>query len=235
VTTFDAVAQSYDMTVEGSLAIFGREIDFFHRNKIHHLARVARHARIDLSAAHVLDVGCGTGAADRMLRPSVSSLAGADVSKEMVAEARAAGADVDHRVYDGKSLPFDPGTFDLAFAFNVMHHVPPAEWSAFAFQMMTAVRPGGLCVIIEHNRLNPVTRRSVRNCSFDAEAVLVRPADLRRAFGAAEAEFIARWYILFAPFGDRRAFHLEQFISWLPFGGQYLYAVRRPESPQQGS
>jgi SAM-dependent methyltransferase len=231
MTTFDAVAQEYDRTVESSLGMFGREIDFFHRNKIHHLARVARHAQIDLQAAHVLDVGCGTGAADRLLRPRVASLAGADVSREMVAEARAAGADIDHRVYDGGSLPFDPGTFDLAFAFNVMHHVPPTEWTRFTAQMITAVRPGGLCVIIEHNRRNPITRRSVRNCPFDAEAVLVSPADLRRAFGSAGAELVARWYILFAPFGDRRAFSFERFLSWLPFGGQYLYAVRRPEVP----
>jgi SAM-dependent methyltransferase len=229
VTTFDAVAQDYDVTVERSLAMFGREIDFFHRNKIHHLARVARHAGINLRSSRVLDIGCGTGAADRLLRPMVSSLAGVDVSREMVAEARAAGCDIDHRVYDGGVLPFDPGTFDLAFAFNVMHHVPPTEWSRFADQMMTAVRPGGLCVIIEHNPRNPVTRRSVRNCPFDAEAVLVRPADVRRAFGSVEAESIARWYILFAPFGDRRAFQAEQCLSWLPFGGQYLYAVRRPE------
>jgi len=227
VTTFDAVAQDYDVTVERSLAMFGREIDFFHRNKIHHLARVARRADIDLQTAHVLDIGCGTGAADRMLRPMVSSLAGADVSSEMVAEAKAAGCDIDHRVYDGEVLPFDPGTFDLAFAFNVMHHVPPTEWAGFADQMMTAVRPGGLCVIIEHNPLNPVTRRSVRNCPFDADAVLVRPSDLRRAF--VEAEIVARWYILFAPFGDRRAFSAERYLYWLPFGGQYLYAVRRPE------
>ena len=88
MTTFDAVAHDYDVTVERSLAMFGREIDFFHRNKIHHLARVARRANIDLQAAHVLDIGCGTGAADRMLRPMVSSLAGADVSSEMVAEAK---------------------------------------------------------------------------------------------------------------------------------------------------
>jgi SAM-dependent methyltransferase len=229
VTTFDAVAQDYDVTVERSLAMFPRQIDFFHRNKIHHLARVARHAKIDLQAARVLDVGCGTGAADRMLRPMVSSLAGADVSSEMVAEAKAAGCDIDHRVYDGEVLPFDPGTFDLAFAFNVMHHVPPTEWAGFADQMMTAVRPGGLCVIIEHNPLNPVTRRSVRNCPFDAEAVLVRPSDLRRAFGRANAELVAKWYILFAPFGDHRAFNAERYLSWLPLGGQYLYGVRRPE------
>ena len=101
----------------------------------------ARRADIDLQTAHVLDIGCGTGAADRMLRPMVSSLAGADVSSEMVAEAKAAGCDIDHRVYDGEVLPFDPGTFDLAFAFNVMHHVPPTEWAGFADQMMTAVRP----------------------------------------------------------------------------------------------
>jgi SAM-dependent methyltransferase len=228
VVTFDAIAPEYDMTVENSVPLFNTEIDFFHRNKIHHLARVARHANVDLSTARVLDVGCGTGGADRMLRPLVGSLVGTDVSAEMVAEARSVNSDVDHVVYDGETLPFEAGSFDLSFAFNVLHHVPPGAWDRFAEQMMTVVRPGGLCVIIEHNSLNPVTRRSVRDCDFDADAVLVRPADLRHSFDRTGAELVARWYILFAPFGGRRVFRSEEMFSWLPLGGQYLYAVRRP-------
>jgi SAM-dependent methyltransferase len=226
--TFDAVAEDYDRTVESSIPWFGTNIAFFHRNKIHHLVRVARHAGIDLPAARVLDVGCGTGGTDRMLRPMVGRLAGMDVSKKMVAHAKAISDDIDHRTYDGHTLPFEPGTFDIAFAFNVMHHVPSENWGLFAAQMFTAVRSGGLCVIIEHNPLNPVTRKSVRNCPFDAEAVLVRPADLDRVFGQIGGDLIAKWYVLFAPLGGRRTFRAEQLLSWLPLGGQYLYAVRRP-------
>jgi SAM-dependent methyltransferase len=224
---FDAVAEDYDAAVEGSLPPFGSRIEFFHRNKVHHLVRAVRQANIDLSSARVLDIGCGTGAADHMLRPMVGSVAGVDVSTEMVAQARAVNSDVDHRVYDGENLPFGPQSFDVAFAFNVMHHVPRANWLDFAFKMITAVRPGGLCVIIEHNRLNPVTRRSVRNCPFDADAVLLRPSDVRRVFGCVGTDFVAKWYILFTPSGGTRTFRAEQLLSRLPFGGQYLYAVRR--------
>jgi SAM-dependent methyltransferase len=228
VSLFDAVAEDYDGTVERSVPVFGADIDFFHRNKIHHLARVARHAKIDLPSARVLDVGCGTGGADRMLRPMVGSLAGTDVSTEMVAQAKEFSVDIDHRVYDGTTLPFEPESFDLAFAFNVMHHVPLEDWTHFVEQMLTVVRPRGLCVMVEHNRLNPITRKSVRDCPFDADAVLVSPADLRRIFDSVGAELVARWYVLFAPFGGRCTFRAEQLLSWLPLGGQYLYAVRRP-------
>jgi SAM-dependent methyltransferase len=227
VTIFNAVAQDYDDIVETSVPLFATEIEFFHRNKIHHLARVARHADIHLPSARVLDMGCGTGATDRLLRPMVGSLAGLDTSTEMVARARIDCTDVDHRVYDGETLPFEPETFDIAFAFNVMHHVSPDKWEGFAEQMVTAVRPGGLCVIVEHNRLNPVTRRSVRNCSFDEQAVLVRPTDAQRVFRRAGGQVVAKWYVLFTPRGGQRTFQAEEFLSWLPLGGQFLYAVRR--------
>jgi SAM-dependent methyltransferase len=227
-STFDAVAEDYDGTVERSIPLFDTEIAFFHRNKIHHLERVARHAQIALRSARVLDVGCGTGGADRMLRPMVGSLAGMDTSTEMVAQASVAGGDINYRTYDGRTLPFESAAFDLAFAFNVMHHVPPADWAHFAEQMFRAVRPGGLCVIVEHNKFNPVTRKSVKNCPFDAEAVLVKPSDLQNVFGSLGAERVAKWYVLFSPFGGRRTFQAERILSWLPLGGQYLYAVRRP-------
>jgi SAM-dependent methyltransferase len=227
VSIFDMVAQDYDEIVETSVPVFGANIEFFHRNKIHHLARIARHAGIDLSTARVLDVGCGTGATDRMLRPMVGSLAGMDFSTEMVARAKRDSTDIDHRVYDGETLPFEPQTFDVAFAFNVMHHVLPDDWEGFAEQMVAAVRPGGICVIIEHNHLNPVTRRSVRNCPFDADAVLVTPADARRVFRKAGAHTVAKWYVLFAPRGGHRTFQAEQCLSWLPLGGQFLYSARR--------
>src|SRR5665213_778136 len=198
VTTFDVVvAEDYDGTVERSIPFFDTEIAFFHQNKIHHLERIARYARISLSSARVLDVGCGTGGADRMLRRRVASLAGMDTSTEMVVQANALGGDIDYRVYDGRTLPFEPGTFDLAFAFNVMHHVPPRDWPQFAEQMLTAVCPGGLCVIVEHNSLNPITRKSVRKCPFDADAVLVKPSDLNEVFRNAGADFLAKWYVLF--------------------------------------
>jgi SAM-dependent methyltransferase len=225
---FDAVAKDYEETVERSVPLLGTQIEFFHRNKIHHLLRAARQSQLDLAAARVLDVGCGNGSTDRMLRPSVRSLAGMDVSAGMIAQAVAVGADINYRLYDGETLPFEPETFDLAFAFNVMHHVPPTKWSHFAAQMMTAIRPGGMCVVVEHNRWNPVTRKSVRECPFDADAVLLAPADIRDAFKMTGAIRTARWYVLFSPFGGRRTFKAEQLLSWLPLGGQFLYAVQRP-------
>jgi len=225
---FDTVAPNYDVTVERSVPLFDTEIEFFHRNKVHHLSRVARHANLNLATARVLDIGCGTGGADRLLRPMVGSLVGTDVSAEMVARAKSVNIDMHHELYDGETLPFDPESFDLSFAFNVLHHVPPPAWGRFAEQMLTVIRPGGLCVVIEHNSFNPVTRRSVRDCAFDADAVLVRPADLRRVFQGLGAELVARWYILFSPMGGYRLFRAEEKLSWLPRGGQYLYAVRRP-------
>jgi len=79
----------------------------------------------------ILDVGCGTGSALRILaarRPSF--LAGMDLSPQAVAAARAklAGLDVDLRSGDVEAgLPWPDGTFDVVTMTAVIHHLPHPE------------------------------------------------------------------------------------------------------------
>jgi SAM-dependent methyltransferase len=100
--------------------------------------------------ARVLDLGCGTGRAVEALRRVVGargSVAGVDVTPEMVDTARRAGRDRQgvFVVGDGGRLPFAPGCFDAVFAAGVITHLPPPEHGLTEITRVT--RHGGRLAI----------------------------------------------------------------------------------------
>ena len=67
-------------------------------------------------------------------------------------------------------------------------------------------RPGGLVAIFEHNPLNPLTRKAVRDCPFDEDAVLLSRGEARRRLAEAGlAEVEAPFIIFFPREGDLRS------------------------------
>jgi ubiquinone/menaquinone biosynthesis C-methylase UbiE len=102
---------------------------------------------------HVLDVG--TGAADMPLAfvgargPWASiRVTAVDSRTEVVAAARRISpaldgrADVSVAVADGRSLPYGDGTFDVAHASLVLHHLQPAEAVGFLRELARVARLG---------------------------------------------------------------------------------------------
>ncbi len=90
------------------------------------IAAVAPH--IDKSRpARVLDVGCGTGGIARELAShptlQVKSYLGIDLSKEMIAIARANSRsnNTEFAQGDAEKLPVTPGSFDLALSNSALH------------------------------------------------------------------------------------------------------------------
>ena len=112
-----------------------------------------------------------------------------------------------------------------------MHHVPPAQWSGFVQEMHRVVRPGGIVVVVEHNRLNPLTTFIVKTCPLDRNAVLVPVGALRRHMSAAGLMELKSRYILFSPFDHRFVRAIEGSIGWLPLGAQYVCVGERIASP----
>jgi SAM-dependent methyltransferase len=230
MSTFDTYADGYQAAVDASVTFAGQDLAFFTAAKVFHLLRLARSLDRPLGACQLLDVGCGPGVTDQLLTGQVGRIAGVDISAAMVEEAARRNPGCDYQVYDGHRLPFEPGRFDLAFAICVMHHIPPAQWHAFAAELWQAVRPGGVAVVIEHNPVNPLTRRAVRDCEFDADAVLLSPRQVEEAFRISGAPRTSLEYILFAPFGQQRVRQLERGLRWLALGAQYVVAARRPSA-----
>jgi SAM-dependent methyltransferase len=92
-----------------------------------------------------LDVGCGTGALTQVILESATphALTGVDPSAGYIeyAEARITNPLASFEVGDARSLPVDPGSFDVAVAGLVLNFV--SEPSSAVAEMTRAVRPGG--------------------------------------------------------------------------------------------
>ena len=169
----------------------------------------------------ILDIGCGIGLIDRPLQNLVKSLHGIDTSPASIAYARGQAESAEFHAYGGEVLPFETGRFDGAFASCVLHHIPPGQRDAFVREMMRVIRPGGVAIFIEHNPLNPVTRRIVSSCVFDADAILLGLREARRLLAGAGAAQIGRRFMGFSPLRNRAVERAEGYLGWLPIGAQY--------------
>jgi ubiquinone/menaquinone biosynthesis C-methylase UbiE len=98
----------------------------------------------------VLEVGCGTGLIMRGLDGRAKRLVGVDISPGMLAEARRRGFEV----LEGRAekLPFADESFDLAYSFKVLAHVPEIELALR--EMARVLRPGGYLVAEFYNALS---------------------------------------------------------------------------------
>jgi ubiquinone/menaquinone biosynthesis C-methylase UbiE len=219
---FDAYAESYEVELKRAVSFARQDPTVFTEVKAHALIDAAERRVGNLAGASALDVGCGIGNIHRSLAPRFSKLHAVDVSSGSLDVARSGNPDVAYQVYDGRRLPFDSNAFDLAFAICVLHHVPPRQWRSFTAEMARVVRPGGLVAIIEHNRLNPLTRLVTWRCAFDEDIVLVgrrRLENLMRQVGLCNT---TSRYILFSPWRSKAVQRVEERFARLPLGAQYI-------------
>ncbi|MBN8943042.1 MAG: class I SAM-dependent methyltransferase [Rhizobiales bacterium] len=219
--TFDGYKDSYSEAVDSVVAFTGFSVDFFTRVKADYILDLTREELGNPGNLSVLDVGCGIGNYHPLLSPHFGTLAGVDVSSACVDTARRRNPAVGYQVYDGERLPYDSASFDLAFTICVMHHVPPAKWRGFVGEMRRVLRPGGLALVFEHNPYNPLTRRAVNTCPFDADAVLLRSRTTKALLREAGFDGIRARYILSVPPTNRLLRRVDRGFGLLPFGGQY--------------
>lgn len=223
---FDRFAGDYRAEVEKAAGV-----------SVERLAGEKARLILDVLSAHVgdpkrlrvLDIGCGIGLVDTELESKVALLCGADMSRGSLDFARARAPATCFALYDGATLPFRDAAFDAAFASSVVHHVPPAARPTFMAEMLRLVVPGGVAILIEHNPLNPVTRRIVSRCAFDADAVLLRCREAAGLLAGAGAPMAGRRYIGFSPLRHALVERAERIVGWLPIGAQYcVWGVKRP-------
>ena len=222
---FDRVGGSYRAAVDEAISFAGQEHDFYLEVKARRLVELARR-HLGPSRPTALDVGCGPGLFDRHVA-SAFDLHGVDVSPAMVEQARETNPEVGYAVSEPGRLPYDDGRFDLAFAVCVLHHVERADRLPLVRETARVVRPGGLVAVFEHNPLNPLTRRVVRDCAFDEGVELLPRRELETLLRAAGLEVVSAHYLLFFPWRGRLFEAAERLLARLPLGAQYVVAARR--------
>lgn len=230
---FDELAENYDERLRDRWRDCFAPSDgaFFVAQKCRALSReLSRQLALDGRRGRLLDAGCGQGTAFRFLRDSYDVF-GSDVSLPMLRVARAEGPVV---LQEDCSLPFASGSFDAAYAFCIYHHIAASERVRHLREIARVVRPGGLVCVFEHNPLNPVTRRVFSQASVDQGCDMIPAYRLRQLFVAAGLTEIRLRYVLFIPEALNRILGFaEQYLGWLPLGGQY-YLCARTSNPAVG-
>lgn len=218
---FDRYRESYDDAVNRAISFSGQKVEAFTRAKAHDLLRTIASHFDSPRGLNLLDVGCGIGNYHSFLTPVVGTVSGVDVSSACIAKAKERNPAVSYSVYGGDRLPYQDGQFDVAFCVCVIHHVPPDRWQQFVDEMRRVTRAGGLIVVYEHNPTHPLTRKVVRDCEFDRDAVLLTMAQSRGLLEGAGCASVTTSSILTLPPIVEFVEKLDVFFAKLPFGSQY--------------
>ena len=136
--------------------------------------------------------------------------------------------DVTFEPFDGSSIPFDI-EFDVIFIANVFHHIRHEKHVAILKTLHDKLKKGGLLFIFELNPLNPLTMWvAIQNdYKFDKDAKLLNPfyaKGILTKAGFTQQEI--RFTIFFPQFLSFLIPH-EKYLSKLPLGAHYYFAVQR--------
>ncbi len=216
-TDFDEFAHTYDEVLAQSLNRFGSDLGYYRRYKVDLAKTLARGP-----VSRVLEYGCGAGVNLRLLSEAFpqAEISGCDVSPESVRVAAAKHPDC--RLFDLSADATPDGLFDLIFISNVLHHVPPADRPAFMEEVARLLAPDGDLCIFEHNPKNPLTRRVVRDCPLDDDAILLPMEETTRLTANAGLLLIRNRYALFFPAALKAFAWMEPWLARLPLGAQYF-------------
>jgi ubiquinone/menaquinone biosynthesis C-methylase UbiE len=225
---FDKFADEYRSMHAANIRLSGEDPEYFAEYKVVDIA--AELARDQVTARSALDFGAGVGYSvpffsRHMPATRVTCLDVSRKSLDVGAARHGAAAEFVH--FDGRSIPFPDGSFDVALASCVFHHIPHDEHVSLLGEIRRVLTPGGRLFVFEHNPLNPLTRHAVNTCEFDEHAQLIPAPTMRRrareaGFGTADVR-----YRIFFPHALRRLRPLEAKLTWLPAGAQYYVAARK--------
>jgi len=213
---FDKYTDNYNELLREGTGFFSSSEEYFARYKV----ELVREALGSQPVTRILEYGCGIGRNIPYLQAAfpAAEIIGTDISEASLATAAAENKGVRFEV---EAPGLDLGKFDLIFVAGVYHHIPRAERLPATELLATRLQTQGSACVFEHNPFNPVTRRIVDTCPYDADAVLLKPSELRGLFGQAGLAVRSSAYCLFVPPRLAWLSPVEKHLGWLPLGGQY--------------
>ena len=220
---FDQYAEQYEAIIAAQTNFFDRDSNYFARYKIELVKQLV--GRVDA----VLDFGCGIGRSMPHLREIFpdADIVGCDPSADSLAVAREQNPTC--RFVTTDDLDED-AKFDVVIASCVFHHIPPQDRQMAIRYCYSRLKQGGHFIIFEHNPTNPVTRRLVKNCPFDTDAVLLSMRETIGRMRNADLNVDQSSYCLFFPQPLAALRPLEKYLRWLPMGGQYFVCASDPKA-----
>ena len=144
----------------------------------------------------ILDVGTGPGFFAMNLALAGHEVCAADVTEEMLAHARrnakAYGAEVDFRVYDGYTLPFADDSFDLVVSRNVLWNME--DPSGAIREWKRVLRKGGRALWFDANWYLYLFDDEQRKRHDEAHRRLheLYPEEIHDVMGPEKAEYLEK-------------------------------------------
>jgi SAM-dependent methyltransferase len=149
---FEVVQTTHPVVQTGTFStVEGYVLYLLHERAYEHAAEIAR-------GKSCLDWGCNDGYGIEVMRPYVAQIAGLDSAEVSISAAHRRLPDLSSnvRLYDGKRMPFPPGSFDVVTSFQVIEHV--GDLKTYLSHILEALKPGGMAIFTTPNRnlrLNP--------------------------------------------------------------------------------
>jgi SAM-dependent methyltransferase len=225
---FDEYAAKYEAALNQGVGLSGEKKDFFIKKRINWLNTCLM--RMRMQPLRVLDFGCGTGGGTSALCEirGIQHVAGVDVSKKSIIEAR--------RLYGGSGIQFKnvhdlkpSGDFDLVFTNGTFHHIPIDQREDAVMYIFKMLRDGGILSFWDNNPWNPGARLVMKRIPFDRDAIPISSREARaliRRHGFT-LERLDYWFIFPRFLAALRP--LEKVLNSVPIGAQYQVMARKGE------
>jgi SAM-dependent methyltransferase len=219
---FDKYTDDYNRLLQERTGFFSKNDEYFAKYKIELMK-----SRLSQPVNKILEYGCGIGRNIPFIRKSFpnADVTGTDISDASLDIARRDHPDIEF-IAEGDEISKLSG-FDLILVAGVYHHVPIAERACVSSLLYQRLNLFGNLFVFEHNPYNPVTRRIVSTCSYDADAVLLEPKILRKYLRQAGFINSHTEYCLFVPPSFKKLTWVESHLGWMPLGGQYFVHVSK--------
>ena len=228
---FDNYASDYrEIHTQNVQKLSGKDSDYFSEYKIKELTTF-----IDVTKKlKILDLGCGDGnsAGYIMKYYPECDYYGIDISKESINIAKqrfSSQNNANFKTYNGEKIPFENDTFDVIFIACVMHHIDSSNHKKIMRECRRVLKKGGKLVIFEHNPYNPLTIKTVNDCPFDEDAVLMSSKYLKKLVAYIGFKRVKVKYTIFVPrigLLEKLVF-IEKYLYGLPIGGQYYICAEK--------
>lgn len=218
MSEFDKYSGDYKNILENCISGAGDSHVYFSQYKADYLSRrVIRHG----DNYKLLDFGCGVGILSDCINNTMPGiqLDGYDISSKSISEI---SEKLTEQGVFTNNLNDLPGDYNVIVISNVMHHIPPCNRMEIFSMLKGLLAHKGEIVVIEHNPLNPLTRRIVDKCPFDEDAVLLPRSEVLSYFSESHMRILHSDYIVFFPALLKFMRFFERYLAFVPIGAQYV-------------
>jgi len=206
---FDNYAHNYDQILQKQHKSFG-DISYYSEYKVRILTKFFDSNK----KMNILEYGCGIGRNLKYFKKYFpnSSLYATDISKESLSIAEKEYADVNF--FELENVSKYCNFFDLIFIAGVYHHILPEDRMQATNTIYNLCKAGGNIVVFEHNPFNPLTKKMVRECEFDADAVLLSKSETIDIFERVDLSIVKSGYTLFIPSKLKELSIVANMLGW---------------------